>query len=96
MDKKRKVCKNGHEFFKSSDCPTCPKCEELKKPNEGFLALLGAPARRALENQKILTLEKLAKFSEKEILELHGMGKSTIPKLKDALKKQGLKFKNEK
>ena len=95
MVKKLKVCKNGHEFYKSSDCPTCPKCEELKKPKDGFLALLVAPARRALENEGVITLEKLANFSEKEILKLHGMGKSSIPKLKDALKEKGLGFKDE-
>ena len=95
MSKKLKVCKNGHEFYKSSDCQTCPKCEELKKPKDGFLASLVAPARRALENEGVITLEKLANFSEKEILKLHGMGKSSIPKLKDALKEKGLMFKNK-
>lgn len=88
-----KVCENGHEFFKSSDCPTCPKCEEAKKPQNGFLATLSAPARRALENENINSLEKLANFSEKEILKLHGMGKSSIPKLKWALEQIGLRFK---
>lgn len=64
-----------------------------KKSNDNFLSLLGAPARRALENSGINTLEKLSKFTEKEILKLHGMGKSTIPKLSDALKAKGLSFK---
>lgn len=32
-------------------------------------------------------------YSEAEILELHGMGKTSIPKLKQALKSAGLKFK---
>lgn len=88
-----KTCENGHQFFKTSDCPTCPKCEENRKPQNGFLAILGAPARRALENENIDSLEKLATFSEKEILKLHGMGKSSIPKLKQALEKSGLNFK---
>jgi len=63
------------------------------KPTDNFLSLLGAPARRALENSGITTLEKLSKYSEKEVLQLHGMGKSTIPKLVDALKAKGLSFK---
>lgn len=83
MEVKRnlKTCKNGHRFFKSSDCPTCPICEEERKPKDNFLSLLGAPARRALEREGITTLEQLTKYSEKEIINFHGMGKSTIPKL---------------
>jgi uncharacterized protein YdhG (YjbR/CyaY superfamily) len=67
---------------------------EKKNPNDGFLSLLSAPARRALENNEIKTLAQLAKFSEKEILEFHGMSKNSIPKLKEALAGQGLKFKS--
>ena len=64
-----------------------------KKTNDNFLSLIGAPARRALENNGIDTLEKLSKFSEKEILRFHGMGKTTIPKLSEALKAKGLSFR---
>jgi len=90
-----KTCKNGHKFYKSSDCPTCPICEEERKPKDNFLSLIGAPARRALEREGITTLEKLSTYSEKDILTLHGMGKSTIPKLKDELTKSGLSFSKE-
>jgi hypothetical protein len=91
--KKQKTCENGHVFFKSSDCPTCPICEASRKPTIDFLAEIGAPARRALENKAIYSLEKLATFSEKEILKFHGMGKSSIPKLNKMLKEVGLKFR---
>ncbi len=91
--KKLKSCNNGHQFFKSSDCPTCPICEEERKPKYSFLALLAAPARRALEREKIKTLEDLAKWNEKDILNLHGIGPSSIPKLKKALNENGLSFK---
>lgn len=90
-----KTCKKGHQFYKSSDCPTCPICEEERKPKDSFLSLIGAPARRALERENIKTLEDLAKYSEKEILSLHGMGKSTIPKLQKLLTENGLTFKTE-
>jgi uncharacterized protein YdhG (YjbR/CyaY superfamily) len=95
MDAKKnlKTCKKGHQFYKSSDCPTCPICEEERKPKDNFLSLIGAPARRALEREGITTLEILSTFSEKEILALHGMGKSTIPKLNDLLSKAGLLLK---
>ncbi|RDB02239.1 RNA polymerase alpha subunit C-terminal domain-containing protein [Runella aurantiaca] len=89
-----KTCKKGHQFYKNSDCPTCPICEEEHKPKDSFLALIGAPARRALERENIKTLEDLAKWSEKEIVNLHGMGPSTIPKLKKALSEYGLYFKS--
>jgi DNA-directed RNA polymerase alpha subunit len=93
--KKQKTCENGHVFFKSSDCPICPICETLRKPINDFLAELVAPARRALENNAINSLETLATFSEKEVLKFHGMGKSSIPKLKKMLKEVDLKFKEE-
>ncbi len=88
-----KTCKNGHKFHKSSDCPTCPICEKERKPTDNLLSLIGAPARRALEREGITTLEMLSTYTEKEILSLHGMGKSTIPKLIDVLTKAGLSFK---
>lgn len=88
-----KICKKGHQFFKSSDCPTCPICEQESKPKLGFLSLLPAPARRALENNNIHTLEELSKFSEVEILKLHGIGKASIPKLRKTLTDAGLCFR---
>lgn len=88
-----RTCSSGHQYYKSSDCPTCPHCENERKPQHGFLALLPAPARRALENKGIFTLEQLAEHSKKEILELHGMGPNSVPKLQKALNETGLQFK---
>ena len=90
-----KTCPKGHQFFKSSDCPVCPVCEKQRKPEDSFLSLLAAPARRALENKGIKTLEQLAQFSEKKILSLHGMGSGSIPKLRSALSTEGLAFKQQ-
>lgn len=91
--KKLKTCKNGHRFFKSSNCPTCPICEEERKPKDSFMALLSAPARRALESVNIETLEDLTNWNENEIIKLHGIGPSSIPKLKKALSENNLSFK---
>ncbi|PYY29968.1 RNA polymerase alpha subunit C-terminal domain-containing protein [Paenibacillus illinoisensis] len=88
----RRTCEHGHSYYKKSDCPTCPICESERKPKEGFLALLSAPARRALENEGITTLAELSKYTEKEILNLHGIGPSAIPKLRQALEEEGLSF----
>jgi len=90
---KLKTCDKGHTFYKSSDCPTCPICEKDRKPKDGFLSLLSAPARRALENNNIFTLDKLSTYSEKELLKFHGFGKASIPILKKALNEKGLSFK---
>lgn len=90
-----RVCKNGHQYYKSSDCPTCPVCEEQRKPVAGFAALLAAPAWRALENAGIKTLQQLAQKREADILTLHGMGPSSIPKLREALKSAGLAFRKK-
>ncbi|HKO77473.1 MAG TPA: RNA polymerase alpha subunit C-terminal domain-containing protein [Flavobacterium sp.] len=90
--KNLRTCEKGHNYYKSSDCPTCPICEAERKPKNGFLSLLSAPARRALENADITTLEKLSKHSEAAILKLHGIGKTTIPKLQEALAAENLTF----
>lgn len=88
-----RICNAGHRYIKSSDCPTCPICENERKPKNGFLSVVAAPARRALEAHNINTLQQLSKYSVKEILQFHGMGKSSIPKLQECLEKEGLKFK---
>lgn len=94
MNSKRlRTCEKGHQYYKSSDCPTCPACEAERQPKASFLSTIPAPARRALESKGIESLKQLAQYSEKELLELHGMGSSSIPKLKKALATEGLGFK---
>jgi predicted RecB family nuclease len=89
-----KTCSQGHRYYKSSDCPTCPICEREQKNETGFLLLLSAPARRALENHGITSLHKLSEHSEKEILQFHGLGPASLPKLRAALEEAGLSFKS--
>jgi len=88
-----KTCSQGHQFYKSSDCPTCLVCEDEGKPENSFLGFIAAPARRALERENIKTLADLSKWTERDILNLHGMGPGTIPKLKKALRENGYSFK---
>lgn len=95
VPKSLRICNKGHKYYKSSDCPVCPVCESERKPKAGFLSLIGAPARRALERERIDTLQKLSKYSEAELLKLHGMGPGSIPKLKNALKEKGLSFRKK-
>jgi DNA-directed RNA polymerase alpha subunit len=91
--KNRKLCPAGHIFYKSSDCPVCPVCEKNRKPVNEWMLVLSAPARRALEKNNLNSLKKIAHCTEKEILSLHGIGPSALPKLKTALQEAGLKFK---
>lgn len=94
----KKVCSRGHTFFKSSDCPVCPECWSgyYREQNRGdFPDKLATPALRALLNARIFNLAQLAKYSEKEIVALHGMGPSSLPILKESLKAKGLAFKEQ-
>ncbi|GAO44506.1 hypothetical protein FPE01S_03_05430 [Flavihumibacter petaseus NBRC 106054] len=56
------------------------------------MAKLSAPARRALENAGITTLEALSAWSAEKLLALHGIGPSTIPRLEAAFSEAGLKW----
>jgi predicted RecB family nuclease len=91
----RKTCPQGHVFYKSSDCPTCPTCEAARKSPGDFATLRGAPARRALEAEGITSVEQLADFSESEILNLHGIGKTSLPPLRAMLAEKGLAFRKD-
>lgn len=92
-EKELRTCDKGHKYYKSSDCLTCPTCKQENKPESGFLSLLSAPARRALEHNEVTTLQRLSEFSEKEILKLHGIGPASLPTLKSCLKAEGLTFR---
>ncbi|MCM3491152.1 RNA polymerase alpha subunit C-terminal domain-containing protein [Alkalihalophilus marmarensis] len=94
-DKKIKVCEKGHEFVKSSDCPSCPVCEKENKPDSGFLSKLSSPARSALLHEGIDTLTKLSTYTEKEILKLHGVGPASLPTMRASLVEAGLSFKEK-
>lgn len=91
--KTERICKKGHHYFKSSDCPTCPICEEERKAEAEVFSVLSAPARRAMENNHISSLQDLARYTEKEILQFHGIGKTSIPILRKLLAEKGLVFK---
>ena len=90
--KRLKTCDRGHQFYKSSDCPTCPICAALDKPEGGFLSLLSAPARGALVNAGITSLQQLSGHTEREILKLHGVGPRSLPTLREALSAAGMAF----
>jgi len=60
---------------------------------EILLEKLAAPARRALANANIKTLEELANHTEREILGLHGIGKNAMAVIKATLEEHALALK---
>lgn len=54
---------------------------------------IGSPATRALEAAGYFCLEQLAKLTEAEVGQLHGMGPKALAILRETLKEQGLSFK---
>lgn len=93
LKKTWRTCNKGHQYDKSSNCPVCPICAKERASSESFLSLLGAPARRALENEGINTEAALSQYTEEQILRLHGLGKSSLPILREVLAKSGLHFR---
>lgn len=73
---------------------TVTKTSKKAEP-ETLFGGLSAPAQRALAENKITDLLQLSGFTEKELLDFHGIGKSSIPKLTALLKGEGLTFKSE-
>ncbi len=70
---------------------TIMKTKDEKQDGNVFSAL-GAPAQRALANNGIKTLKQLSAYTEKEILQFHGIGKTSLPILQKELKKKNLSF----
>jgi hypothetical protein len=93
LPKKLRRCPKGHRYDKTSDCPVCPVCEAAKKPKDGFLATISAPARRALQRMGISTLKELSLCTETHLLAQHGFGPGSIPILKKHLHAKGLSFR---
>ncbi|BAC13199.1 hypothetical protein [Oceanobacillus iheyensis HTE831] len=93
VEKSLRVCKKGHKYYKSSDCPSCPSCDKENKPKIGFLSKLSSPARNALVHEGIDTLQALSKYTEKEILKIHGIGPVSLPIMRASLEEEGLSFK---
>jgi hypothetical protein len=63
--------------------------------NEGEWQNIGlpAPASRALINANLTKIEHLKRITEKQLLSLHGMGPSSLPIIKKAMKKCKVNFK---
>lgn len=57
-----------------------------------FPASIGRPANAALVNRGITTLEQVAALSERDLLDIHGVGPKAVRILGEALAGRGLAF----
>lgn len=62
----------------------------------GLPERLAAPARRALTNAGITSLQQLARCQEEEVRGWHGMGPKALDQLQQTLRDRGLSFAQEK
>lgn len=82
-----KVCKKGHRFEKTSDCPVCPICssEEMKNKFGENFPKIGAPAMRALDSIGINRLSQISEYTDEQLLKLHGFGPRALKILREKL-----------
>lgn len=63
--------------------------------NDFLKGILTSRARRSLEVEKINSLDQLADYSEKEIMQFQGFGKKTMIKLKQYMKENNRSFNSQ-
>ena len=67
------------------------KCDPLEL--EWFQLGLSGPARRALVNAKLYKVSDLRKISLDELLGMHGMGKSSVARIRVIMDAKKIKFR---
>ncbi|RCK69443.1 hypothetical protein DT076_11215 [Desertihabitans brevis] len=61
----------------------------------GDLPRIGRPATSALLSADLTTLEQVARWSERDLLALHGVGPRAVRLLQEALAERGLALADE-
>jgi uncharacterized protein YdhG (YjbR/CyaY superfamily) len=85
-----KVCIHGHTYTSVSNNKPCPNCAIQAT---SIWASLSAPVQRALAAANITTTKQLSRFTLEQLLSMHGIGPSAMPKLSLILELLGLQFK---
>ena len=67
---------------------------EKTHPNSAAFPPIGGPALRALATAGIRSLGELTRWSERELLQLHGMGPKGARMLKAAMAAEGSSFRD--
>jgi hypothetical protein len=83
--------KRGNKYLKG--IPMAKKQSETSE--SGFPKEIGKPATGALTEAGYTQLEELTKISEKQLLNLHGVGPKAVGILKSTLAAKGLAFADE-
>jgi hypothetical protein len=60
---------------------------------DSLMKKLAKPAQRALDAEGITSIDQLSKYSEKELLALHGMGRNGLNVIKLTLLESGRSLK---
>ena len=77
----------------ASKKPTKPNTDQDKLEAEWSRIGLSGPARKALVEAKLFRVSDLRKISLKELEELHGMGKSSIARIKVIMAAKKINFR---
>ena len=67
---------------------------EATHPNAAAFPPIGGPALRALATAGVRSLDQITKWSERELLALHGMGPKGVRLLKEALAARGSRLRD--
>jgi hypothetical protein len=90
------LCLIKHRFYDMKTGNSRNKVSPVFDQQESDLPPgLAAPAQRALAAAGIKRLEQLAKLSESEVRQLHGIGPNALNQLRLALGAKGLSFIEE-
>lgn len=89
-----RTCALGHQYYKSSDCPVCPICEQKSNDTKGLLSLVSAPARRALQHHHIENIQDLAAYTRSEVLSWHGIGAKAMQVIESEMQKNQVHFRS--
>lgn len=68
--------------------------DEIKLEAEWLRIGLTGPARRALVEAKLYKVSDLRKVTEAELMELHGMGKSALARIKVIMNAKKIHFRS--
>ena len=69
--------------------------DKQQTPPESELPWMSKPANRSLYHAGYFKLEQFTEVTEKEILNIHGVGPKAIRMLKEVLQERGLSFKQD-
>ena len=70
------------------------KRTDATHPNAAAFPPIGGPALRALATAGIRSMSQLANWSERDLLQLHGMGPKGVRMLEEALVAEGLSLRD--